>query len=366
MGRTLLPALLVGGCLFVISRLQPLRSGSPAWLVPTGTGSASSSGSDVEEGQQLGRRHLWGAGLSVAAVAALSEPADAFRTDRLLNAKSRYVPRIRKAYQKLEGLRDDIYIEFEFEDKSDRFLAEARVADWYDGVDRKMTGQLALPTDEDGFGCGEYMSPVTGMVVLVPRGRCYFKQKIVQAQKAGAKAVVVWDERMSNMDFATQNKKGMTRSKGIATRKAGDALSGGVAIVAKENGVTIMAPNDGNPPPLDAVMINLANGTAVRDFLKDGGKPRITDVERFDFTSNIDRFIKKDLKNMLEDMKVFGMSMRMSKDDVNDPIIGILDKCQKDFEAAVRSKDYGKIRSTFDAWNKELDPLGQWTLSETF
>lgn len=301
----------------------------------------------------------------ISSWSASPQDAQAFRSDRILNARKKYVPKIRQYYQKLEGLRDDLYLEIELADQGQRVTYAARPADWYDGLDSKMDGPLALPTDDEGFGCSEYTGKA-GRVVLVPRGRCTFVTKVNQAKAAGARSVVMWDEKMSKQPIETQGKVGAVRSKGTATRDAGDALTGGASLQPKENGITIMAPEPGTPAPsIDAVMISFTNGTELLAALK-SGDARVLDVKRFDFTSNIDLFIKKDLKKMVNEMEIFSNTMRESKDDFKDPILLLLKKDREDFVAAVNSKDYGRIRTAFQKWNDDLDPMAKWDLTETF
>jgi len=120
-------------------------------------------------------------------------------------------------------------------------------------------------------------------------------------------------------------------------------------------------------PEIDGAMISLTNGTSLVEALKEGKKARVLDVKRFDFNSDgIDLFIKKDLKKMLNEMEIFGNTIRVSKDDMQDPILKTLKKDRTDFAAAVKAKDYSEIRSTFARWNEHLDKLAQWELYELF
>eukprot|EP00415_Alexandrium_ostenfeldii_P002723 UN2723 len=69
---------------------------------------------------------------------------------------------------------------------------------------------------------------------------------------------------------------------------------------------------------------------------------------------------------MLNEMEIFGLTMRVSKDDMQDAILKTLKKDRTDFANAVRAKDYAAIRQTFASWNSHLDKLGQWDLYELF
>jgi len=370
----LLAAPLAAAACAVAALLAATPSSSTAFFGPAPHAGAAGAGAGLaaegSEPQGSERRQLLSAGLAaatgVAAWAQAPGAAEAFRADRILNAKKKYVPKIRLFYQKLEGLRDDIYLDVEFKADGSRVRYAARPADWYDGLDSKMDGPVALHTDEN-FGCDPYPTRVTGMVVLVPRGRCPFAQKVEMAMAAGAKSVIVWDEKMSNEPLEVQGKVGAVRSKGIASRSAGDALSGGVYLVPRERGVTIMAPETGvQNPAIDAVMITLRNGTDMVNSIRDGNKVTVLDVKRFDFSENINQFCKKELKKMLNEMEIYSTSQRLDKDDFSDPIIKILANDRAAFEKAVRAKDYAMIRSSFKQWNNHLDPLGKWELTEVF
>merc|ERR1712060_788086 len=116
-----------------------------------------------------------------------------------------------------------------------------------------------------------------------------------------------------------------------------------------------MAPPKGEEKPdLDAVMINLLNGTTVFTALKEGKKSRVLDVKRFEFRKGIDDFLKKDLKNMLNEMEIYGNTQRVAKDDYADPILKTLKSDRDAFEKAVRDKDYGLMRTTFTSWKSNL------------
>jgi len=319
-----------------------------------------------------GRRQLWQASAAAAVAAAWVESpqeAEAFRNDRILNAKNQVVPGIRTLYQKLEGLRDDLYliIEKEAGDKSSREYFEARPCEWYDGLDSKLDGELVVAEDPSGHGCDEFTNKVDDKIVLVPRGRCTFSKKVENAKAAGAKAVVVYDEKMSRMPLETQGLSGAVRSKGIAVRQAGDALTGGTYLLPVEKGMTIMAPeNKESPPKLDAAMISLTNGTNLVEAVKAGKAPRILDVRRADFNTGVDQFIKKDLKKMIREMEEYSLAQRVSKDDMNDPILKVLKKDRDDLSKGVKAKDYAEIRRSFNSWSGHLDAVGRWDLAETY
>jgi hypothetical protein len=286
-----------------------------------------------------------------------------------LTAKKQNVPGIRSLYQKLEGLRDDLVliVEMEAGSESSRTKLEARPCDWYDGLDSKLDGELVLAEDPSGFGCEEFTKKADGKIVLVPRGKCTFSKKIENAKAAGAKAVVVYDEKMSRMPLETQGLSGAVRSKGIAIRSAGDALTGGTYLLPVENGMTIMAPEiKESPPKLDAAMISLRNGTSLVEAIKSGKAPRILDVRRADFSSGVDLFVKKDLKLLMKEMEQYSNTQRASKDDMNDPILKVLKKDRDDLSKGVKSKDYAEIHRSFLKWNSHLDALGKWELAEEY
>lgn len=320
----------------------------------------------------VGRRQAWQTSAAVAAAAAWAESppaAEAFRNDRILTAKKQTVPGIRSLYQKLEGLRDDLIliVEMEAGAESSRVNLGARPCDWYDGLDSKLDGELVLGEDPSGFGCEEFTNKADGKILLVPRGKCTFSKKIENAKAVGAKAVVVYDEKMSRMPLETQGLSGAVRSKGIAIRSAGDALTGGTYLLPVENGITIMTPEvKESVPKLDAAMISLTNGTSLVEAIKAGKAPRILDVRRADFSSGVDKFVKKDLKMLMKEMEFYGNTQRVSKDDMNDPILKTLKKDRDDLAAGVRSKDYAEIRRSFLSWNSHLDALGKWELAETY
>mmetsp|Transcript_76669 Transcript_76669/g.211800 ORF Transcript_76669/g.211800 Transcript_76669/m.211800 type:complete len:388 (-) Transcript_76669:162-1325(-) len=349
---------------------------SRLWLGPVGSSSPLDNGSEnavatLPSECETGRRQVWQKSAAAAASAfwAFSpEAAEAFRADRILNGKKSYVPTIRLAYQKLEGLRDDLYLDVELEqgNADSRVRFPARPADWFSGRDSSLDGPLVLVNDPTGFGCEEFTEKVDG-VALIPRGRCPFEKKMRNAMNAGAKAVIVYDEKMSKQPLETQGKSGAVRSKGIATREPGDALYGGVSIIPVERGKTLMGVDKGEETPaLDAAMISRTNGTDLVKLLKEGGQPRILDVKRFSFNDGIDAFIKKDLKKMLIEMEIYSNLQRVSKDDMQDPILKTLKKDREAFAAAVRSKDYGEFQRTFAEWNSHLDTLGKWDLKELF
>lgn len=329
------------------------------WLIPSG------SNSNLDKG--TGRRQILQESVAVGAALWVSIPgeAEAFRVDRILNAKRRYIPKIRAYYQKLEGLRDDLTLQIEYKD-GPRKEFQARVAEWYDGLDSKMDGPLVLPGDGDlKFGCSSYTLEQTGAVVLIARGRCTFAEKMAFAKAAGAKSVVLYDEKMSKMALDQQSRTGLVNSKGVSNYEAGDALTG-ASTVPKENGITIMgveAQRDAKPT-IDAVMISRANGTTLVNSILEGKEPRILDVKRFKFQDGIDAFIKKDLPKMLKEMEIYSTSQRMSKDDIQDPIVVTLKKDREDFEKAVKAKDYGEIRRTFTQWNSDFDEVARWDLAE--
>merc|ERR1719210_3025877 len=108
---------------------------------------------------------------------------------------------------------------------------------------------------------------------------------------------------------------------------------------------------DQTPPSLDAAMISLANGTKLIQAVKNGDEPRILDVQRAKFSNGIDDFIKKDLRKLLNEMELYGDTMRISKDDMQDPILRTLKKDRDAFAAAVKAKNYGETRNTFKQWN---------------
>jgi len=306
---------------------------------------------------------------SVAAAGAswslMPDEADAFREDRILNAKDRYSPKMRAFYQKLEGLRDDLILTVE-KDNGQREEFVARPADWFDGVDRKLIGPIVLPPSQEqccGAASGSYAADG---ILLVPRGQCSFSKKLSYTQGAGAKSMLVYDQRVTKQPEETQGITGAVNDRGMATRSAGDALTGGASLQPVEKGITTMAQDPNAPGPnLGAAMMNLKNGTDLVSYIKDGGKAKVVRVVRQEFYEGIDGFIKKDLKKMLTEMNVFGLSMRASKDDLKDPIVKVLEKDQKEFKAAVESKDYAAIRRAWAVWQGHLDPIGRFELTET-
>lgn len=326
-----------------------------------------------EAGLDASRRHVLAAsGLvsSSALWAGAPEKADAFRIDRLQNAKATYVPKIRKYYQTLEGLRDDLYLITDLSDGT-RLKIGSRPAEWNKGIDRLLVGDLMLVPDEDNrAGCKPFAETpsVKGAVVLIPRGKCTFADKVRNAEAAGAKSVVVYDQKISKQPIDKQNKVGATRSKSQATRAAGDALSGGVGILPIEQGVTIMAvdpkSSDASRPGVDSAMISLINGTSIADLLESGGSARVTGVDRFEFKDGIDGFIKRDLPKLVAEMEVLGNTLRISKDDMNDPIIKILKTSRTQFRDAVKSKDYGQIEAAWAKWQSDLGEEGSFSILE--
>lgn len=319
----------------------------------------------------VGRRQLWqNSAVAVTAAAWMETPqaAVAFRNDRILNAKNQNVPEIRYLYQKLEGLRDDLILIVEMENgvESSRVNLEARPCDWYDGIDSKLDGELVLGTDS-GAGCNQFTEKVAGKIVVLPRGKCTFSKKVENAKAAGAKAVIVYDQKMSKQPLETSELTGAVRSKGIAVRQAGDALTGGTYLTLVERGITIIAPEDKQSiPTLDAAMISLTDGANLVEAITAGKAPRILDVRRADFSSGVDKFVKKDLKRLLGEMEVYSNCQRFSKSDMNDPILRVLKKDRDDLAKGVKSKDYAEIRRSFESWNSHLDTLGKWELAETY
>jgi len=297
------------------------------------------------------------------------EPAEAFRIDRIKNAQKTYGPKIRANYQKLAGLRDDIKLEVEVEGITERYVFQARVAEWYDGVSRNLIGSLVLPpSNDDNHGCKEYDGgSVAGKVVIMARGKCDFATKVKLAKAAGAKAAIVYDDAISLIEETVgTNLTGAVRSKGIAVRGAGDGLSGGTYLVPRKKGMTVMAPPEGqSPPQLGAVMLVAENGTTIVDALKSGGKAEVTDVFPCQFKDGIDQYIKKDLKRIVAEMEILGNTMRISKDDLKDPIIRQLASARDKFEKAVKAKEYGKSIAAFNDWLEVLPPEGKFPLTET-
>lgn len=324
--------------------------------------------SATTHGPSTGRRLLLQD--SAAGVAALwamqPEEAEAFRQDRIFNAKQTLVPKIRKYYQKLEGLRDDLILQVEIE-AGNRVDFRARPAEWWSGIDNKFDGYLASPGVLDArFGCTPYKVEA-GAVAIVARGLCTFAQKVQMAKAAGAKAIIVFDEKMSKAPLEQQNKTGQVKSKGIQSYQAGDALSG-AATVPVEKGMTIMSfPAEMGKAEIDGAMIPLANGSSVFEAIRTGLKPKVLDVKRTKFEDGIDRFIKKDLPKLMTAMEGYSLIQRVSKADMSEPIIGVLKTDRVAFEQAVKAKDYGEIRRTFQKWNDDLDPeIGRWELTETY
>eukprot|EP00403_Amphidinium_massartii_P038255 CAMPEP_0178453294 /NCGR_PEP_ID=MMETSP0689_2-20121128/44732_1 /TAXON_ID=160604 /ORGANISM="Amphidinium massartii, Strain CS-259" /LENGTH=393 /DNA_ID=CAMNT_0020079119 /DNA_START=67 /DNA_END=1245 /DNA_ORIENTATION=- len=313
-----------------------------AWVSPSGPTDDAGKPPAAPADDGTGRRALVSGIATAGSVwSALPDEAAAFREDRILNAKDRYGPKMRALYQKLEGLRDDLVLTILQEDGV-RYEINARPADWFDGVDRNLIGPLVIPPEfEKCCGAAESQYVKGGGVMLVPRGRCSFSKKATYAKSAGAKGMILYDQRVTKQPEETQGITGAVRSKSMATRAAGDALTGGAALQPYEKGVTIMAHDPLAPGPnIGAAMVNLKNGTDLVSYVQNGGKAEIVRVQRLEFFEGIDTFIKKDLKAMIREMNVFGLSMRASKDDLKDPIVKILEKDQKDFKAAVESKDY--------------------------
>jgi len=353
-----------------ICAVSCLRSGldARAWL-----GLSPSSGSDAPidaESTSSGRRQVLSGGTVaaasiVAAGAWVAAPEDAlaFRADRIYNAKANVVPSIRQAYQKIEGFRDDIFVKVQVS-TGEIFSFPSRPADWYDGRDGQFKGNIFLAPD--GAGCTPYDAEAAkGAIVLVARGKCKFAQKMKIAKDAGAKAVIVYDVKTSRMEKFDDGVGG-----GLAARRSLGASpnTGGVAIAEGVKGVTIMAvdPKSADPKPdIGAVMIDLDNGTAVTNVIKNGGTAKVLGTDRFEFKEGIDEFIKnKELKKMMNQMEIYSNVQRMAKDDMSDPILTVLGKDRKLFKKAVEDKDYAAIRNTFAAWNGHLDPLGKWELTE--
>ncbi|CAK0864577.1 unnamed protein product [Prorocentrum cordatum] len=370
-GRALLAAAALGA---VLASWWLREGGHRAWAGPADKGGDRAAASRTAEGQSR-RRLLEGtAAASVAAWAAAPEEADAFRGDRIQNAKATYVPKIRRFYQELFGYRDDIYLQVELKkgDAASRVFYQTRPAEWSAGADSKFDGEIAFATDAQGFensdvgfGCASYKG-VEGKVVFIKRGKCPFSDKMMFAKEAGAKAVVVYDTKIAKMDIRTSN-IGVSRSLAVSVRSQGDALSGANIFTPREQGVTEMAVDKGkDAPTLEAVMMSLVNGTEVSQAFEAGAQPRVLDVKRFDRVSaGIDEFIQqKKLKKMLNEMEVYGNTMREAKDDFSDPIIKELKKLREAFGAAVREKDLPKARISFKAWYDKLDPLGQYQLLE--
>jgi len=351
---SLLPVLILLAALSIFALSG--RGGERAWLSSGEPQKHSPTRRSLLKESVVGASALW-----------LAEPEDAiaFRSDRILNGKSSIVPKIRARYQKLEGLRDDINLVIQKD--AERFVFQARPAEWYSGLGSSLDGPLSFAgLGEQRFGCNPF-TVEAGTVVLLIRGRCTFGKKMKYAKESGAKSVIMLDEKMSKLPFTQQNLTGLVRSKGVSVRAAGDALTG-ASSVPYERGITVMSNNplDDPKPELDAAMVNIANGTVLFGAVKSGEKIKVLDVQRFKFEDNIDKYIKKDLPKLLKDMQSYGLLQRIAKDDLFDPIIKILEKLQNNFEEAVKSKNYGEIRRTFKAWNEKLDNLGQWDLAETF
>jgi len=357
------------GCLLASWRLQEAEH---AWSGPQAGGSHAAPRTTEDQSR---RRLLEGtAAASVAAWAAAPGEADAFRGDRIQNAKSTYTPKIRRFYQELFGYRDDIYLQMELKrgDVSSRVFYQTRPSSWNAGSDSKFDGEIGFATDAQGFensdvgfGCGPYEG-VEGKVVFVKRGKCSFAEKMDFAMKAKAKSVVVYDNKIAKMDIRTSN-IGVSRSLAVSVRAQGDALSGSNIFTPREQGVTVMAVEKGQDEPvLEAVMMTLVNGTDVFAAFEAGSAPKILDVKRFDkVSSGIDEFIQqKKLKKMLNEMEVYGNTMREAKDDFSDPIIKELKLLRESFGNAVRAKDLPKARTSFKAWYDRLDPLGKYRLYE--
>eukprot|EP00437_Effrenium_voratum_P015896 CAMPEP_0181455092 /NCGR_PEP_ID=MMETSP1110-20121109/30579_1 /TAXON_ID=174948 /ORGANISM="Symbiodinium sp., Strain CCMP421" /LENGTH=366 /DNA_ID=CAMNT_0023579465 /DNA_START=50 /DNA_END=1150 /DNA_ORIENTATION=+ len=354
-----LPTLAVA--LLLVAIFRGLRATSAlAWLAPPG-------GDETAESRSTGRRFLLQES-AVAGTAAfwMPEEAQAFRQDRIFNAKQTLVPKIRKYYQKLEGLRDDLILQVEIE-AGNRVEYQARPADWYSGLDGRFDGFLSFPGVQDArFGCNPYtIKP--GSVVLVARGICTFQQKVQMAKAAGAKSIIVFDERMSKAPLEQQNRTGRVTSKGIQSWSAGDALSG-AATVPIERGMTIMSvPAELGKAELDGAMIPRANGTSVVEAIQNGLTPRVLDVKRSKFEDGIDKFIKKDLPKLMTAMEGYSLIQRVSKADMSEPIVAQLKADRLEFEQAVKNRDYAEIRRTFKEWNGHLDSeIGTWELAETF
>ncbi|CAE7463674.1 erkA, partial [Symbiodinium pilosum] len=296
-----------------------------AWL------EAGKGSSPPHDASATGRRILLqeSAAAATAAMWLMPQEAEAFRQDRIFNAKQTLVPKIRKYYQKLEGLRDDILLQVELE-AGNRMEFRARPADWFSGVDNKFDGAFKTPGQlQAKFGCNPY-TVEAGSIALVARGICTFEQKVKMAKAAGAKAIIVYDEKMSKAPLEQQNKTGRVASKGIQSWQAGDALSGG-ATIPVEKGMTIMSFEQGKAD-LDGCMISRANGTTVIDAINAGQQPKVLDVLRAKWENGIDRFIKKDLPKLSTAMEGYSLIQRVSKADPNEPIVNKLKADQKEFE----------------------------------
>jgi len=349
--------LLAASCAFLV--IAALCHRGLAWL---GAGKAS----NPEHTASPGRRSVLqeSAAAATAAMWLMPDEAEAFRVDRIFNAKQQLVPKIRKYYQKLEGLRDDLLLQVELAAGS-RVEFRARPAEWFSGVDNKFDGIFQVVGQLDAkYGCTPYKLEA-GSIALVARGICTFEQKAQMAKQAGAKAIIVYDEKMSKAPLEQQNRTGRVASKGIQSYQAGDALSG-ASSAALEKGMTLMMGDQGKPD-LDGCMITRANGTALVDSISNGFQPKVLDVKRSRFEDGIDRFIKKDLPKLSTAMDGYSLIQRVSKTDPNEPIVNQLKADLKEFEKAVRSKDYGEIRKTWKKWNSDLDPdIGVWDLAEVF
>lgn len=360
----------VVGCLFASWRLQEAEH---AWSGPQAGGGHAAPRTSEDRSR---RRLLEGAAAaSVAAWAAAPEEAHAFRENRIQNAKATYTPKIRRFYQELFGFRDDIYLQMEMKkgDVSSRVFYQTRPASWNAGSDSKFDGEIAFANDAQGFensdvgfGCGP-ITGVEGKVLFMKRGKCSFSEKMEFAKAAGAKSVVVYDTKIAKMDIRTSN-IGVSRSLAVGVRAQGDALSGSNIFTPYEQGVTAMTVEKGKDSPIiEAVMMSRVNGTDIVTAFEAGDAPRILDVKRFDrVSSGIDEFIQqKKLKKMLNEMEVYGNTMREAKDDFSDPIIKELKGYRESFGDAVRKKDLAKARSSFMTWYDRLDPIGKYNLLES-
>lgn len=83
------------------------------------------------------------------------------------------------------------------------------------------TALIAIGLIEDnGDGCKEYATAATGTLVLVQRGNCTFSQKITNAQKAGALALIIYNNTGGELQM---NADGTLPTVGI-TQEAGEAI----------------------------------------------------------------------------------------------------------------------------------------------
>eukprot|EP00929_Paragymnodinium_shiwhaense_P015548 TRINITY_DN12365_c0_g1_i1.p1 TRINITY_DN12365_c0_g1~~TRINITY_DN12365_c0_g1_i1.p1 ORF type:complete len:424 (+),score=97.34 TRINITY_DN12365_c0_g1_i1:83-1273(+) len=377
-GRLALP-LAVLGALGAVACCCSLwqRSGSKgsggmhAWLGPVSRGTRAEAAASVEEASgAIGRRQLYGGlasvvGGSYLGLASAPEDAHAFRKDRIMNAKNQYVPKIRAAYQKLEGLRDDIYLFVKFVNGTE-LKVPSRPADWYNGIDKSLNGPLtmAVPDTKNNWGCEPWDKKIEG-IALVSRGRCSFAQKVANAKAAGATSVVLYDELLSKAPLMGTG-VGARRAKANIPRTAGESLMGGAAIVPYEKGVTIMAASqEEGKPAINGVMIKRSFGYDIMEELLAGREVNIVLTDRFEFKDGIDQYIKKDLPKLIREMELYSTIQRSSKDDMDDPIVSRLKTDRIAFEKAVKAKDYAKIRTSFSSWQEHMDEVAQWELTET-